>query len=141
MYKNLVVVAGAFLLSACGHDAIVSPLQNGQYDIMSMGASEQYATKDALKGAKETCPNFIVLNKQVRYQGIVNEKTQRTLNNVARVLPPLEMAASGGTSMRYHGNPLRTGEDYVVNLLVSCHNMPVYGQPQQYYGYQPRYSR
>lgn len=138
MLKKLTALSGALLLTACGHGAIISPLPQGQYDVMSMGRTESATTADAIDGAKETCANFVVLDKKVKYQGVVSERMQRTLNTVSKAVPLVGMAASNGSSLNYYGNPIQSNEDYVVNLRIQCPNLAAY-QHNQSYGYQPQY--
>lgn len=138
MLKKLTALTGALLLTACGHNSVISPLPQGQYDVMSMGRTESTTTSDAIAGAKETCPNFVVLDKNVRYQGVVNERMQRTLNTVSKVVPLVDMATGNGSSLHYYGNPIQSDEDYVVNLRIQCPDLAAYQQNQSY-GHQRQY--
>lgn len=119
MYKFYVVML-ALALSACGNNAMVAPLAMNQFEITAVGSSRQGAMAEALDKAPEVCQRYYVVAQNISYQGMFNENTQKSLDAVARAVPLVDAATSGGSSVQYYTNPLKSGSDYEARIVIQC---------------------
>lgn len=107
--NKIVVASTALLLVACSHNASIRAVARGQYDIVARGATESAALAEAYAGARDACPNYVLLNKKSRYQGAVG-------SHVGGLSQPLR----SGASLKHFDETINKNVGYIVNLRIRC---------------------
>lgn len=109
------VMGSSVLLMACQSTptAPVMQRQNATFDVTGTGATKNKALEEALASAKKTCGlrEVIVLTDQVKYNGVLGERTDRLVNKAGAVV-----GAVLGTAKP----DLGSDEDYEYHLHFKC---------------------
>ena len=86
----LAILAGTLGLSACQSTPTAPVMQraNSTYETTGLGDSKVQAQQNALNSAKKTCGirKPIVLNDTVKYNGVLDERTGRMVEQVGSVV-------------------------------------------------------
>lgn len=118
MFKPLfVLTAAGLLLAGCNtmpsNSSTVIQRENNQFDVTGIGASQLIAQNNAAAAANKSCKNSsaVVVNQQVKYNGVVDEKTGRVIDQAAGVVGILT-----GTK----ATKISRDDDYQVTLTFYC---------------------
>lgn len=88
--------------------------ENNQFEVTGLGKTKVLATNNAVTSANKFCKgkNTVVVNQQVKYNGVVEEKTGRMIDQAAGVIGVL---LGGGKTPS-----MSRDDDYEVNLQFYC---------------------
>lgn len=112
-----IIFVGVLTLSACATTpyTLVIPRENQQYDTIGMGKTRVAALSKAMQGAEQYCKNQratpVVVNEQVKYNGVISEQTGRVVEQVGAVVGAITGVASP---------QLARDDDYEVSLRFRC---------------------
>ena len=117
MLKPLMGLALAgFVLSGCAttpNATTAIQRENNQFDVTGLGKTRVLAMNNAVSVANKTCKSSsaVIMNEQVKYNGIVDEKTGRMIDQAAGVFGVLTGTKTAQVSR---------DDDYEVTLRFSC---------------------
>lgn len=114
----LAIVAASAIFSGCASSPTmgnVIPLTGGNYEVASMGASQDEALKSALFTAESVCKErkmrHVIASKSTAYKGMVSEDANRAMDKASGFL----MLATGAYIPTLSGD-----DDYQVKLGFYC---------------------
>jgi len=117
MFKNLLLCScGMVLLAGCAVTPPSAPViqrENNQFETTGVGKTRAIALQAAMASANKTCGRnqTIVLKDEVKYNGVVDEKTGRLIEQVGGAIGVL-------TGMK---NPqIARDDDYEVTVTFYC---------------------
>jgi PBP1b-binding outer membrane lipoprotein LpoB len=111
------LVLATMLLSGCAtapvNSTTVIQRENNQFEVIGLGKTKTLAMNNAVNSANKFCKNknTIVASEQVKYNGVVEEKTGRMIDQAAGVIGVL-MGGKTPTVSR--------DDDYEVALKFYC---------------------
>lgn len=118
MLKPLFILTTAgLLLAGCNttptNTSAVIQRENSQFEVTGLGASQLAAQNAAAAAANKSCKNSsaVVVNQQSKYNGVVDEKTGRVIDQAAGVVSILT-----GTKT----SKISRDDDYQVTLTFYC---------------------
>lgn len=111
----LAILAGTLGLSACQSTPTAPVMQraNSTYETTGLGNSKVQAQQNALNSAKKTCGirKAIVLKDSVKYNGVLDERTGRMVEQVGSVV---------GTVFGTKTPNLTRDDDYEYTINFRC---------------------
>lgn len=112
----LLTLMTAMLLSACQSTPTTAPVivrADATYETTGLGATRVDATKDALAAAKKQCgiKQAVILKDSVKYNGIVDERTGRLIE---------QGAAVAGAVLGVNTPKLSRHDDYEYTISFKC---------------------
>lgn len=118
MLKPLLSFATAgLLLAGCAstpsNTSTVIQRENNQFEVTGIGSTQLAAQNNAAAAANKACKSSsaVVVNQQVKYNGVVDEKTGRMIDQAAGVVGILT-----GTKT----SKISRDDDYQVSLTFYC---------------------
>ncbi|XID74172.1 hypothetical protein ACF3NA_06290 [Alkanindiges sp. WGS2144] len=110
-----VALAGLVLAGCTTNPNATTAIQreNNQFEVTGLGKSRTIAMNNAVNAANKTCRNSspVVVNEQVKYNGIGNEQTGRIIEQAASVVGVLSNSKSGS---------IGRDDDYETTLTFYC---------------------
>lgn len=89
--------------------------ENNQFEVTGLGKSKTIAMNNAASAANKTCRSStpVVLNQDIKYNGVVSEQTGRIIEQAASVIGVLSGSGS---------NSISRDDDYEATLTFYCKN-------------------
>ncbi|ONG41913.1 hypothetical protein BKE30_02190 [Alkanindiges hydrocarboniclasticus] len=87
--------------------------ENNQFEVTGLGKSKTIAMNNAASAANKTCRSStpIVVNEEIKYNGVVSEQTGRLIEQAASVIGVLSGSGS---------NSISRDDDYEAKLTFYC---------------------
>ncbi len=115
MQKLLAITLGALVLSACQSTPTAPVIQrnNATFETTGLGTTKALAQKHALDSAKKQCGmrSPIILSDQVHYNGVLDEKTGRLIDQGVAIV---------GTVLGTKTPSLSRDDDYEYRISFKC---------------------
>ena len=87
--------------------------ENNQFEVTGLGKSKTIAMNNAASAANKTCRSStpVVVNQDIKYNGVVSEQTGRIIEQAASVIGVLSGSGS---------NSISRDDDYEATLTFYC---------------------